>query len=133
MDNINNPHCDRQSECGNIELCESCVYHTDVIEHAKGNMPDDEVLYDLAEIFRVFGDTTRIKILWLLFSDEMCVCDMAELLNMNQSAISHQLRLLRNARLVRSRRDGKQVFYSLDDEHVREIFDKGLAHIQERR
>ena len=129
----NNLNCDKATDCNNIELCESCIYHTDVIELAKGNMPDDEQLYDLAEIFRVFGDTTRIKILWLLFSNEMCVCDMAELLIMGQSAISHQLRLLRNARRVRSRRDGKQVFYSLDDEHVREIFDKGLAHIQERR
>ena len=116
-----------------IEVCEQIEYHDDVIEHARGDMPDEEILYDLAEIFRVFGDTTRIKILWSLFEEEMCVCDMAQLLGMGQSAISHQLRLLKAAHLVRTRRDGKQIFYSLDDEHVRLIFDMGLSHILERR
>lgn len=116
-----------------IEVCEQIEYHDDVIEHARGDMPDEEILYDLAEIFRVFGDTTRIKILWSLFEAEMCVCDMAQLLGMGQSAVSHQLRLLKAAHLVRSRRDGKQIFYSLDDEHVRLIFDMGLSHILEGR
>ena len=118
---------DKYNETTNekIEVCEQIEYHDDVIEHARGDMPDEEILYDLAEIFRVFGDTTRIKILWSLFEAEMCVCDMAQLLGMGQSAISHQLRLLKAAHLVRTRRDGKQIFYSLDDEHVRLIFDMG--------
>ena len=76
-------------------------------------MPDDEVLYELADLFRVFGDSTRIKILYVLFESEMCVCDIAQLLNMNQSAISHQLRVLKQSKLVKYRRDGKTVFYSL--------------------
>lgn len=112
--------------------CTGCCFN-DNISFAKGDIPSEEELYDLAETFRVFGDTTRIKILWLLFESEKCVCDIAQTLSMGQSAVSHQLRFLRNARLVRSRREGKQIFYSLDDDHVRIIFDKGLAHIQERR
>ena len=94
-------------------------------------MPDDEVLYELADLFRVFGDSTRIKILYLLFESEMCVCDIAALLGMTQSAISHQLRALKNARLVKSRRDGKTVFYSLADEHVKTILDQGIEHVTE--
>ena len=126
---------DKYNETTNekIEVCEQIEYHDDVIEHARGDMPDEEILYDLAEIFRVFGDTTRIKILWSLFEAEMCVCDMAQLLGMGQSAISHQLRLVKAAHLVRTRRDGKQIFYSLDDEHVGLIFDMGLSHILEGR
>lgn len=88
------------------------------------------MLYDLADLFKIFGDSTRIRILYVLFSSEMCVCDIAALLNMNQSAISHQLRVLKNARLVKNRRDGKVVYYSLDDDHVKQIFDQGLAHVR---
>lgn len=113
-------------------ICDNCCYSNN-ISLAKGDIPSEEELYDLADIFRVFGDTTRIKILWLLFESEKCVCDIAQTLSMGQSAVSHQLRLLRNSHLVRSRREGKQIFYSLDDEHVRIIFDKGLAHVKERR
>jgi len=94
-------------------------------------MPQEETLYDLAELFKVFGDSTRIKILWALDESEMCVCDIAFLLNMTQSAISHQLRVLKQAGLVKSRREGKIVFYSLEDEHVKQIFDQGLIHISE--
>jgi transcriptional regulator, ArsR family len=94
-------------------------------------MPQEETLYDLAELFKMFGDTTRIRILWALDEAEMCVCDIAALLNMTQSAISHQLRILKQAKLVRNRKEGKVVYYSLDDEHVRLIFDQGLAHISE--
>lgn len=94
-------------------------------------MPDEEILYDLAELFKIFGDTTRIKILCALFESEMCVCDIAELLNMTQSAISHQLRVLKSAKLVKNRKAGKVVFYSLADEHVKRIFDQGLSHILE--
>ena len=94
-------------------------------------MPDEESLYDLAELFKVFGDTTRIRILYVLFESEMCVCDIAEILNMTQSAISHQLRVLKQARLVRSRREGKQIYYFLADDHVRTIIGQGMDHVNE--
>ena len=94
-------------------------------------MPDEESLYDLAELFKVFGDTTRIRILYVLFEAEMCVCDIAKILNMTQSAISHQLRVLKQARLVRNRREGKQIYYSLADDHVRTIIGQGMDHIEE--
>ncbi len=94
-------------------------------------MPSEEELYDLAELFKVFGDTTRIRILYELFGGELCVGDIAEKLSMTQSAISHQLRVLKTSRLVRSRRDGKTVYYALDDEHVRDIIEKGVEHIME--
>ncbi len=94
-------------------------------------MPDEERLYDLAELFKVFGDTTRIRILYALFESELCVCDIAEILRMTQSAISHQLRVLKQARLVRSRREGKQIYYFLADEHVRTIIGQGMDHVNE--
>jgi len=114
-----------------IERCICDVIHEDVVNAVKGKMPKEETLYDLAELFKVFGDSTRIKILWALDESEMCVCDIAVLLNMTQSAISHQLRVLKQAKLVKSRREGKIVYYSLNDDHVRQIFDQGLAHINE--
>jgi len=107
--------------------------HENVIEMVKKKMPQEEKLYDLAELFKVFGDTTRVKIISALFEAEMCVCDIAELLHMTQSAISHQLRVLRQARLVKHRKEGKVVFYSLDDEHIKTIFNQGLEHILEPR
>ena len=94
-------------------------------------MPGEDTLYDLTELFRIFGDSTRIRILYVLFEAEMCVCDIAALLGMTQSAISHQLKALKNARLVKSRRDGKTVFSSLADDHVKTIIDQGLEHILE--
>jgi ArsR family transcriptional regulator len=103
------------------------------VKRVQEKMPLEENLYDLAELFKVFGDTTRIKILWALDEAEMCVCDIAVLLKMTQSAISHQLRLLKQADLVKSRREGKIVYYSLEDEHVRQIFDQGLIHISEEK
>jgi ArsR family transcriptional regulator len=115
-----------------IEKCDCNVIHEDIVNQVKTRMPQEEQLYDLAELFKVFGDSTRIKILWALFEAEMCVCDIAFLLNMTQSAISHQLRVLKQARLVKNRKAGKVVFYSLDDEHVKQIFDQGLIHINER-
>lgn len=115
-----------------IESCNCNVIHEDVVNRVKAIMPEEENLYDLAELFKVFGDTTRIKILCALFESEMCVCDISMLLGMNQSAISHQLRVLKQARLVKYRKDGKVVYYSLDDEHVKSIFDQGLVHINER-
>jgi len=95
-------------------------------------MPPEEKLYDLADLFKVFGDSTRIRIICALFEAEMCVCDIAYLLNMSQSAISHQLRVLKQSRLVKRRRDGKVVYYSLDDKHIELIFNQGLIHINEK-
>lgn len=115
-----------------VESCNCSIIHEDIVNKVKGAMPHEELLYDLAELFKVFGDTTRIKILCALFEEEMCVCDIAALLGMNQSAISHQLRVLKQARLVKYRKDGKVVYYALDDEHVKHIFDQGLIHINER-
>lgn len=115
-----------------IERCDVDVIHEDVVKEVKQKMPKEEILMDLAEVFKVFGDTTRIKILWALDESEMCVCDIAVLLNMTQSAISHQLRVLKQADLVRSKREGKIVYYSLNDDHVKKIFDQGLDHILEK-
>lgn len=115
-----------------VDRCNCTVVHESIIEKVKEQMPPEESLYDLAELFKVFGDTTRIKILCALFEAEMCVCDIAELLGMTQSAISHQLRALKQARLVKFRREGKVVFYSLDDDHVQSIFSLGLVHVNEK-
>lgn len=114
-----------------IYRCDCNVIHEDIVNTVKGKMPNEENLYDLAELFKVFGDSTRIKILCALAEAEMCVCDISVLLNMTQSAISHQLRVLKQARLVKNRKDGKVVYYSLDDAHVKQIFDQGLNHINE--
>lgn len=111
--------------------CDVNVIHREIVNRVQQKMPSEESLYDLAELFKVFGDSTRIKIIWALFEAEMCVCDIAYLLNMNQSAISHQLRVLKQARLVKPRREGKNVFYSLDDSHIEEIFKQGMKHIDE--
>lgn len=96
------------------------------------SMPDEEKMIDLSEFFKIFGDSTRIKIIYALSKKEICVYDLSQILNMSQSAISHQLRILRNAKLVKQRKDGRQVFYSLDDYHVQHIFEAGLDHISER-
>ena len=114
-----------------VECCDFYQVHEDVVKAVNEKMPDEDELYDLAEIFKVFGDSTRIKILYVLFEAEMCVCDIAQLLNMNQSAISHQLKILKQAKLVTGRREGKSVIYSLADEHVRTIIDQGREHIEE--
>lgn len=113
------------------ECCEVTIMHEDIISEVKEKLPEEEVLYDLAELFKVFGDSTRIKILCALFESEMCVCDIAALLNMTHSAISHQLRVLKSAKLVKNRKAGKVVYYSLADDHIKRIFDQGLAHIME--
>lgn len=105
--------------------------HDSTLKMVGALMPDDGRLYELAELFHVFGDSTRIKILYALFESEMCVCAIAELLSMNQSAISHQLRILKNSKLVNCRRQGKTVFYFLADDHVRTIIDQGMEHIEE--
>ena len=113
------------------EYCSCNVIHKEVVENVKNKLPKEETLYDLAELFKVFCDSTRIKIICSLFESEMCVCDLSVLLNISQSAISHQLRVLKSARLVKFRRAGKVIYYSLDDEHIKQIFDAGLHHITE--
>ena len=114
-----------------IDCCDCTEVHEDLLQRLRENMPDELELYDLAEFFKVFGDSTRIRILSALSAAEVCVCDLAEALGMTQSAVSHQLRILKQNRLVKSRREGKSVFYSLADGHVRTILDQGREHIEE--
>ena len=116
-------------EHDSIPLCTAHETHHEIID--KIELPDDEHFFDLAEFFSVMGDSTRIKILYLLFEGEMCVCDISEKLSMSMSAISHQLRILKNARLVKFRKNGKSVLYSLDDEHIKTIINMGNEHIIE--
>lgn len=116
----------------NIPLCESNCIHEDVVNRVKKNLPDDEILSEAANFFKVFGDKTRIKILSALLDSEMCVCDIACLLDMSQSAISHQLRVLKSNNLVKNRKEGKVVYYSLEDEHVKAILDQGIVHIRHK-
>lgn len=113
------------------ESCEFIHVHDEIVKEVQELIPDDTKLADLAEFFRVFGDSTRIKILYVLMCSEMCVCDIAQLLGMTQSAISHQLRVLKQMDLVKNRRDGKTIFYSLADTHIKTILSQGLEHIEE--
>lgn len=110
---------------------EQCCVHSELIEQVTHEMPPDETLYDLAEFFKVFGDTTRIRILYALLESELCVGDLATLLGLSQTACSHQLRVLKNSKLVRFRREGKVVYYSLSDDHVRSIIEMGMEHVEE--
>ncbi|MBD5488194.1 MAG: winged helix-turn-helix transcriptional regulator [Lachnospiraceae bacterium] len=103
----------------------------EIINRVLEQQPDDEILYDLAELFKVFGDSTRIKILYSMFEHELCVNDIAGLLNLSQSSVSHQLRILKTSKLVKFRREGKSIYYSLDDEHVRAIISMGMEHVEE--
>lgn len=114
-----------------IECCDTIEVHEELVKIVSEKMPQEEELYDLAELFKVFGDSTRIRILFVLFEAEVCVCDLAQALNMTQSAVSHQLRILKQNKLVKSRREGKSIFYSLADSHVRTIIDQGREHIEE--
>lgn len=111
--------------------CQETVVHEDDVERARSRMPPSEVLMDLADLFKLFGDSTRIRILYALMDGELCVCDIAQLLDMTQSAISHQLRLLKQSKLVRSRREGKTVYYQLADSHVKTVIFQGLEHVEE--
>ena len=113
--------------------CSDTKTHTDNVEHVKSKMLSERDFLFLAELFKAFGDYTRARILYALAVHELCVCALAEVLDMSQSAISHQLRLLRAARLVRYRKEGKNVFYTLDDEHVRNLIAQGIDHIREDR
>lgn len=113
------------------ELCECNIIHKDKVENAKNMMPEDDVIYDLAEFFKVFADSTRMKIIYALMENELCVCDIANIVQTTQSAISHQLRILKQSKLVKFRKEGKVVYYSLDDEHITQIVKKGCEHIEE--
>ncbi len=113
------------------EQNEFLAAHEDVVKRVLEQQPDEEYLYDIAELFKVFGDSTRIRILYALFESELCVNDIAQLLNLGQSAVSHQLKILKDAKLVRFRREGKIIFYALDDDHVRNILSMGMEHVEE--
>ncbi len=111
--------------------CRTFFIHEDTVRKVRDEIPEEELLFDLADFFKIFGDTTRIRILSALFVTEMCVCDLSEVLNVSQSAMSHQLKILRRAGLVKFRKEGKSAFYSLKDDHVKQILDTGIAHITE--
>ena len=113
------------------ECCQSREVHEDILNQVRSSLPSDDSLFELAELFKVFGDSTRVRILYVLMEAEVCVCDLAEILNMTQSAISHQLRILKQMALVKNRRDGKVMFYSLADDHITTILSQGLVHIRE--
>lgn len=112
-------------------LCEITIIHEDVVKEVKKIMPKDDEIYDLAEFFKVFADSTRMKMIYALIENELCVCDLANIVNTTQSAISHQLKILRQSKLVKFRKEGKVVYYSLDDEHISQIVKKGREHIEE--
>ena len=117
--------------CDEIEVCEEHDCHKALCQRVKDALPETEKLFDLAELFKIFGDSTRIKILYILFESEMCVCDIADISGMTVSAISHQLRILKNAKLVKNRREGKSLYYSLADNHISLILGQGMEHIIE--
>ena len=114
-----------------VETCEEKSIPPEQIDTVVKDLPPEETLFDLAELFKIFGDSTRIKILYVLFEAELCVCDIAAVLNMSQSAISHQLRTIKQARLVKNRREGKTVYYSLADDHVKTIIGMAIEHLEE--
>ncbi len=114
-----------------IKCCDETEVHEELLKKVVEVMPPEDDLYDLAELYKVFGDSTRIRILYVLVASEVCVCDLAAALRMTQSAVSHQLKILKQARLVKARREGKSIFYSLDDDHVRSMLRMGLEHIEE--
>ena len=118
-------------EDNKVECCEWLHSHPDIVNKVQSSMPGEDILYRLTGLFKVFGEPTRIKILYVLLQGETCVCDIAQILNMTQSAISHQLRILKENRLVKFRKEGKTVFYSLDDQHIFTILNQGLEHIEE--
>ena len=116
----------------NVDLCQCKEVHEQVVENIKESIPDEAIVQKLAELFKVFGDGTRLKIIYALLQKELCVCDICEIVEMSQSSVSHQLRLLKTTGLVKYRKEGRTVFYSLDDEHVNSIFNVGLSHIKHK-
>ena len=121
---------ERNSQDGGTE-CQTIIVHEETVQRVRETTPPEETLYDIADFFKVLGDTTRMKIIYALFISEMCVCDIAAVTGISRSAVSHQLKVLRQANLVKYRRDGKTVFYSLRDSHVRDIVQIGKSHIDE--
>ena len=119
------------TERGGIDTCGFLCVHEDVVAQVQRSLPEEERLLRLAELFKVFGDGTRVRILYVLFEAEVCVCDLAKLLGMTQSAVSHQLRILKQAHLIKARRDGKTIFYSLADDHVAMLLRQGMEHVCE--
>ena len=115
-----------------VEVCDCHEVHMDIVDEVKSHLPGENILDDLSEIFKGFGDKTRMKILYVLHEKELCVCDIAQLLDMNQSAISHQLKVLKQAGLIKNRRDGKQMYYCLADDHVHTILSMGMEHVLEK-
>ena len=114
-------------------ICDCNIIHQEIVKDTLKNMVDEELLSNLSDFFKILGDPTRTKILFALDKNEMCVCDIANVLNMSKSSISHQLSYLRNAGIVKCRKEGKEVFYMLDDEHVKEVFEVGIEHIEHKR
>lgn len=115
-----------------MDKCENCKYNEQILDKIKHEIPDSLLTNELADMFKVFGDNTRIRILWALFDKELCVQDISDKLNMSQSAISHQLKTLKQARLIKSRREGKNIFYSIDDDHVKKIIEQMVIHVEEQ-
>ncbi|MBQ8160937.1 MAG: helix-turn-helix transcriptional regulator [Clostridia bacterium] len=118
-------------DADSVDVCGYLHVHEDAVRKVKTLLPDEQHLTQLSDLFKIFGDSTRIRILYILFEEEVCVCDIARLLGMTQSAVSHQLRILKSARLIKNRRDGKTIFYSLSDDHVRTLLSQGMEHIME--
>ena len=114
-----------------VPCCREEQVHEDAVDQVRSLLPPDEKLYDLAELFKIFGDSTRVKILYALLGGELCVCDLSRLMDVSQSAVSHQLRVLKNSKLVRFRREGKTIFYALADQHVKDILSIGMEHVEE--
>ena len=110
-------------------ICDCSVIHEDIVNKVRDNMPNDDLLFDVSDFFKILGDSTRLRILWALDNEEMCVCDIANLLNMTKSSISHQLKVLKEDRLVKNRKVGKEVYYSLNDEHVKMVLEIAITHI----
>lgn len=121
----------KQNKNEGVETCAVNGIHVETIRSVRRAMPDLADLYELADFFKLFGDSTRVRILWALSESEMCVCDLCALLKMKQPAVSHQLKNLKQSRVVKARRDGKIIYYSLDDEHIRKLLNLGMEHIQE--
>ena len=120
------------NEIEKVDNCNCTVIHHEIIDEVRKDILEESILSDLADLFNVFGDTTRIKILHVLSKSEMCVCDISALINMNRSSVSHQLKTLRQAKLVKYRKEGKIVYYSLSNDHVKQVFNQGLIHLIEK-
>ena len=132
MFNCSNKEKEEEMEKSDVS-CDSTCVHKDVVDAVKSTFMAEEVLFDLSDFYKIFGDTTRIKILYAIDKQDLCVCDIASILNMTVSAVSHPLKQLRDSNLVKTRREGKSIYYSLSDDHVRQIIDCGLEHIMEKK